>query len=421
MASFKFLHAADLHLDSPLTGLAEKSEGLSRRIDDASRSAFTRLVQLAIAEECAFVIIAGDLFDGQWRDYRTGVYFASQMSLLRDAGIPVYIILGNHDAENRLTARLPAVDNVKLFSARAPETVRIESLQTAIHGQSFPARDVSANLAAAYPSPVPGWLNIGILHTALEGREGHALYAPCEVDQLKNHGYDYWALGHVHEYGLQIGSSKSEAPYVVYSGVLQGRNIREIGPKGVVLVSVQDGAVTDVASVPLDSVRWAITRVDISDAADLESVTVAAREALEREFDAVGERSLAVRVVLTGPTALHRKLAASRAEVRELVETAAAGISSEIWIEKVELRTTDLFQQTTSETVDPTIIGKLRVEVELRARDTQFRERIANYFAEIKTKIPAGACDEVAAEQIINEAAEAAKELARALLEKGLE
>ena len=253
MPSFKFIHSADLHLDSPLTGLAAKSESYARRIDDASRAAFSQLIQLAIDEQCAFVLIAGDLFDGQWRDYRTGLYFASQMSLLRDAGIPVYIILGNHDAENRFVSRLQLTDNVTLLSAKSPQTEKIESLNVAIHGQILPARDVTENLAARFPPPAAGYLNIGMLHTALDGREGHALYAPCTVDQLKNHGYDYWALGHVHEFGHQIGSVSAEKPFVVYSGVLQGRHIREVGPKGALLVSVEDDEIVSEKLRPLDS------------------------------------------------------------------------------------------------------------------------------------------------------------------------
>ena len=142
MALFRFLHAADLHIDSPLIGLARKSKDFASRIDDASRRAFDNLIALAVEEECEFVVIAGDLFDGQWRDYRTGLYFVDRMRRLKDAGIRVYLILGNHDAENRFVSRLEYAENVRLFSHRKPETVRVEGLDTVIHGRSFPQRDV---------------------------------------------------------------------------------------------------------------------------------------------------------------------------------------------------------------------------------------------------------------------------------------
>ncbi len=421
MSSFKFIHSADLHLDSPLTGLAAKSESYARRIDGASRDAFSRLIQLAIDEEVAFVLIAGDLFDGQWRDYRTGLFFASQMGLLREAGIAVYIILGNHDAENRFVSRLQLTDNVTLLSSKSPQTVKIDSLQTAIHGQSFPSRDVTENLAAKYPPPVSGYLNIGLLHTALDGREGHALYAPCTVDQLKNSGYDYWALGHVHLFGPQSGSTLEERPFVVYSGVLQGRHIRETGAKGVVLVTVEDDEIVSVEHQPLDSVRWAVVTADISDCIDVDGVISTALRGIEAEMAAAGDRALAVRVVLTGRTALRSALAASRAEIRELIETAAAGISGDIWIEKLQFSTTDVLQNDVVDTLDPTIAGRMRSQVEQRAVDGTYVQHIAGLVDEIRLKMPSGTCDDVFKETLIADSAANSLKLALAILDKGLE
>ena len=199
LTSFKFIHAADLHLDSPLTGLAVKSYEYARRVDEASRIAFTKLIDLAIDENCSFMVIAGDLFDGQWKDYRTGLFFANQMARLRDAGIPVFIVLGNHDAENRFVSRLKLTDNVSLFSSKSPHTYKLPALNVAIHGQSFPTRDVTTNLAAGYPQAVPGWFNIGVLHTNLGGISEHANYAPCSLQTLKNKGYQYLSLIHISE------------------------------------------------------------------------------------------------------------------------------------------------------------------------------------------------------------------------------
>ncbi|MGH6846128.1 MAG: metallophosphoesterase family protein [Methylocella sp.] len=198
MVDFRFIHAADLHLDSPLIGLAKKSEDCAAHLDDASRRAFDNLVALAIEEDCRLIVIAGDIFDGQWRDYRTGLFFLDRMRRLRQAGIRVIVIAGNHDAENRFAGRLEYSGNVRLLSARRPESVAIDELGAVVHGRSFPRRDVMDNIALEYPSPVPGRFNIGMLHTSCGGSEGHASYAPCTVAQLVNHGYQYWALGHVH-------------------------------------------------------------------------------------------------------------------------------------------------------------------------------------------------------------------------------
>ena len=223
MAQFRFLHAADLHIDSPLMGLSRKSEEFASHIDEASRRAVDNLVSAAIDEECSFVVISGDVFDGQWRDYRTGIFFADRMRRLGDAGIQVYITLGNHDAENRFAARLELAENVHLFPHRKAGTFRVEGLGVAVHGRSFSQRDVTENMAKDYPPPIPGMFNIGLLHTACTGRAWHDPYAPCTVEQLVHHGYDYWALGHAHTREVV-----NRDPYIVYPGNLQGRSPRLI-------------------------------------------------------------------------------------------------------------------------------------------------------------------------------------------------
>ena len=142
MSRFRFVHAGDLHLDSPLVGLSQKSRDVAERIDNASRRAFNNLISLATEEECAFVLIAGDVFDGNWRDYRTGLFFVDGMRRLKSANIPAFIVLGNHDAENRFASRLKFAENVHLFSQKKAETRRIDKIAVAVHGRSYPQRDV---------------------------------------------------------------------------------------------------------------------------------------------------------------------------------------------------------------------------------------------------------------------------------------
>lgn len=210
MPSFRFLHAADIHLDSPLHGLS-RYDGLPiEEIRSASRSAFDNLVQCAIDEAVDFIVIAGDLFDGDWRDMGTGLYFARAMGRLDQARIPAFVLAGNHDAASVISRTVPWPPNVKLFDSRRPETHRLPDLQVAVHGQSFSTPAVTDNLVLAYPAGDDHAFNIGMLHTALAGRAGHAAYAPCGVDDLRSKGYDYWALGHVHEFEIV-----SRDPYVV--------------------------------------------------------------------------------------------------------------------------------------------------------------------------------------------------------------
>ncbi len=383
MSKFRFLHAADLHLDSPLIGLTRKSADYAERVDDASRRAFDNLITLARDEECSFVVIAGDVFDGQWRDYHTGLFFADRMRRLKDAGIRVFMILGNHDAENKFASRLELSDNVHLFSRRRPESVTIDTLEATIHGQSFPQRDVVENMALDYPQPVGGHFNIGILHTACNGHPEHAPYAPCNIEQLVNHGYAYWALGHVH-----AREQLNAEPHIVYPGNLQGRHVRETGAKGAALVSVEDGHVVGIEHRPLDVIRWQILDIDIGAATEKTVVLGMLRERLEDAHATAEGRGLAVRLRLSGDTILTYELTAGRGALREEIETIALNVSGELWIEKLELRIQTPLR---SDVTDPTIAGKIIRAVEQLRNDQLFAQTLEARVAEIKAKTPAGA------------------------------
>ena len=165
MTSFRFIHTADIHLDSPLRGLAGQEGSAAERIRAAPREAFDTLIGQAIQEKVDFVVIAGDLYDGNWRDYRTGLFFVRQMGRLAVEGIPAFVLYGNHDAESRITRRLDLPGNVRSFSSLQPETFTLDEFGVTLHGQSFAQRDVTDNLVPDYPSPVQGMFNIGVLHT----------------------------------------------------------------------------------------------------------------------------------------------------------------------------------------------------------------------------------------------------------------
>ena len=336
MTSFRFLHAADIHLDSPLHGLS-RYEGLPvDEIRSATRAAFDNLVQCAIDEVVDFVVIAGDLFDGDWRDMGTGLYFAKAMGRLNQAGIPAFLLSGNHDAASVISRTVPWPPNVRLFGSKRPETHRLPDISVAIHGQSFATQAVTENLVIAYPQGDAHTFNIGMLHTALAGRQGHADYAPCSVDDLRSRGYDYWALGHVHEFELV-----STEPYVVFPGNVQGRTIRETGAKGAVLVDVADGEVTSVERVELDVIRWARLDVDCT-GAQMDEVGDLLRSALVglHASNASG-RSLIARVTLTGETAGAGAVRDSAATLRDDVRAIASSISHDLFVEKVRVEVTE--------------------------------------------------------------------------------
>ena len=331
----KFIHAADIHLDSPLSGLTAYPDAPVEVLRTATRQAFTRLVDEAIEEAVTFMVIAGDLYDGSWKDYNTGHFFCREMGRLHQAGIPVYLLFGNHDAESEMTRKLLLPPNVHTFDSRQPTTFHIEALRVALHGQSFRDAATTENLAAGYPPPVPGALNIGVLHTALEGNAAHATYAPCSVPELTARGYGYWALGHVHEHAVL-----REDPWVVFPGNLQGRHVRECGPRGAVLVTAGEDGVQRVERLLVDVLRWQVIDVDASRLRGLEEVVRAVGRAFEGLLDTAGEHQLSVRVRIIGHTLAHGELFGREAHLRaEILGQAAAIGRDRLWVEKVRVET----------------------------------------------------------------------------------
>ena len=327
----KLLHAADLHIDSPLRGLSAYEGAPAAEMRQATRRACENLVLLALSEQVDAVLLAGDSYDGKWPDFSTGLFFANQMGRLRDAGIPVYLVSGNHDAENRMTSSLPLPGNVHCLATDRPETICDDDLGLAVHGQGFSRHDLTDNLAASYPAAVPDYFNVGLLHTALTSgyAEGHQPYAPCSVEQLAAKGYDYWALGHVHQRCVV-----SEDPWIVYPGNTQGRHAKETGPKGCTLVTVEDGRVASAVHHDLDVARWSHLELDVSSAADLDEVCGLAREAMELAGQQAENRLLAVRVSLTGHSPAHTELGRSGPQLRAQLRAAANDIGG-LWLEKV--------------------------------------------------------------------------------------
>ncbi len=332
----KFIHTADIHLDSPLVGLAAYKDAPVSLLRTVTRDAFTRLVDVAIEEAVDFMVIAGDLYDGTWKDYNTGHFFCREMGRLNKVGIPVYLLFGNHDAESEMTKKLTLPTNVHTFEARKANTFRIDALKVALHGRSYKEAATFDNLVSGYPAPVAGWLNIGVLHTALGGYTEHVNYAPCSLAELTAKGYDYWALGHVHEHAIL-----QKSPWVVFPGNLQGRHIRETGARGAVLVTADEAGIQSVERVLVDLLRWHVVEVDASQDGTLQEVVRSVGLAFERLLAETPESIyLSVRVCIKGKTAVHGELFGLESQLREDILGQAAGQGTDrLWVEKVRLET----------------------------------------------------------------------------------
>jgi exonuclease SbcD len=330
----RIVHAADLHIDSPLRGLPPYDGAPLAAVREAPRRACEKLVAYCIESKASLLLVAGDLYDGDWRDFSTGLFFANEMSRLREAGVRVAIVYGNHDAASVITRRLDPPANVKCLSSKKAETFVYEDLAVAVHGRSFPAKEVSEDLSRDYPEPVAGLLNIGLLHTCAEGRPGHDAYAPCKVDALRARGYDYWALGHVHQREVL-----SRDPWIVFPGNLQGRHVRETGAKGAMAIDVEGGRIVSVEHVALDVVRWAECAVVMQESSTIADVIDAARAELSAELDRADGRVLAARLVVRGPDAITGRVAAQRDAVTAELRAVANDLQG-VYFEKLRVETT---------------------------------------------------------------------------------
>lgn len=337
---FRFIHTADLHLDSPLQGLEIHEGAPVKTLRGATRRAFENLVDLAIKESVDFLLIAGDIYDGDWKDYNTGLFFRGQMVRLKDKGIPVFVISGNHDAASVISKKLALPENVREFSTRTAESLEVEGNPVVVHGRGFPHRAVPENLALEYPPAVSGKFNIGLLHTSLIGAPGHDTYAPCSVQDLRAKGYGYWALGHIHQPAVV-----SKEPWIVFAGNCQGRHARETGPRGCSLVTVNDALeVASVESQTLDVVRWSVIEADLSgverEPDALRRVSAALSDAIEQ----ADGRLVAARVHLTGATPLHGSLHQNSQHWRAQILGLAQDFGDEsLWVERVTARTTPIY------------------------------------------------------------------------------
>jgi DNA repair exonuclease SbcCD nuclease subunit len=382
----RFLHCADLHLDSPLRGLERYEGAPAQEMRDATRHAFINVIDLAIEKPVDFVVIAGDVFDGDWQDVNTGLFFANQLRRLGDAGIRAFIVRGNHDALSKITKSVPLPANTHVFASKKPETVIDEALGVAIHGQSFHSGVVTDDLAANYPDALPGLLNIGVLHTALAGSVDHEPYAPTTPARLREKGYGYWALGHVHTREIV-----SQDPWIVFPGNTQGRSVRELGLRGCIVVEGDaESGISSVEFVATDVARWAHLNVDVNGMSALEELQEAVQRAVKAAKEEAGDRLLALRLTLSGRTELHGRIAGNTEKLRSdacaWVNEASGGNA---WLEKIKLAVAVPLDLAALAARDDPFGALVRRLDELAANPEEFARLAATALADLDLKIPA--------------------------------
>jgi DNA repair exonuclease SbcCD nuclease subunit len=316
--AFTFVHAADLHLASPFQGLARGGipEAVVAHLREATFLAFRRLVDLCIERQAAFLLLAGDIFDDEECSLRDMFRFRDELARLDAAGIEVFAVHGNHDPleGNRPAVTLPA--NTHVFGGGETETRTVINVPTAtVTGISYRTATEPRKLARLYTPPAEPGFHIALLHANVGGDTGHADYAPCTVEQLRDAGFHYWALGHVHE-----RRNLCPSPAIAYPGNLQGRNPRETGPRGALVVVADSlSGQAEAEFVPLQSVRWETPGVSIAGLDTLDTLEERLLAELEDLAAACRPSSVVARVSLTGRGALDADLRRENA-VRDLAE-----------------------------------------------------------------------------------------------------
>lgn len=312
---FRFVHAADLHLDSPFTGIRESAPHVGETLRRATFDAYDRIIALCIERRADALLVAGDVFDSADRSLAAQIRFVDGLKRLDAAGIRAFICHGNHDPLDGWGADLALPPLAHRFGATA-EAVPVDPDSPSapvVCGISYPQREVRRNLAPEFPARQPGRFTIGLLHANVDTNPGHEAYAPCTLDDLVATGYDYWALGHVHTRAIL----RDEAPLVAYPGNPQGRHPNERGARGVYVVDVQDNAAA-AEFVAVDAVRWEQLDLPIDGIEDATALFGRLEALVAERLDAADGRHIVYRVRLTGRGALHAPLS-QRGEVDDLV------------------------------------------------------------------------------------------------------
>ena len=329
MESFRFIHAADLHLDSPLPALGDADPSLRELLQSATLGALDRIVDHTIQVKADFLLIAGDVYDSKDRSLRALVSFRKEMERLAERNIPVFIVHGNHDPLNGWGSGFQLPPNVITFGGRADTEPVIRGGReiAQITGASYLRERVTDNLASSYKRSDQTPYSIALLHANIGHQTGHADYAPATVEDLMGAGFDYWALGHVHTRSILA----TDPALLVYPGNSQGRNPREDGPRGCYQVEIDQYGRAHLEFVESNVARWAHVDVSIRNCSQMDQLVDGMLEK-GREVTAAFDGTTIVRYSVRGNGPLHADLQREgmNEELRAVLQPAAVAESVRI-------------------------------------------------------------------------------------------
>ncbi|WP_223700810.1 metallophosphoesterase family protein [Sutcliffiella deserti] len=295
--SIRFIHAADLHLDSPFKGLNYLPNELFERVRASTFDAFTRVVDVALEERVDFLLLAGDLFDLEQRSLLAQAKLREEFLRLAKFDIPVYVIHGNHDYITERQQRFRYPDNVHIFGETVAAVPFIKNGIPAanIYGFSYSTRHILHNRTSEYQKQDNVPYHIGLLHGNLSGREDHDPYAPFSISDLLAKDFQYWALGHIHKREIL-----HPEPPIVYPGNIQGRNKKEIGEKGCYLVELSNQK-PKLTFIKTSKILWENMDLSIRDLQTMDELLQKAKEIYDENRKSLKGTLLHLTLTGSGP------------------------------------------------------------------------------------------------------------------------
>lgn len=336
MESIRFIHTADLHLGSPFIGMRDLQKEQWKKLKDSTLEAFDRLIHYALKTNPDFVLIVGDIYDGEDRNIRAQARFQKGMQQLAEQKIPVIMCYGNHDHLSGNWTRFELPENVHAFD----DTVSQFKLVTAsgpvtFTGFSYGKRHISESMVEHYPVAQNQEYHIGLLHGSLEGDSTHAVYAPFKKEQLFSKQYDYWALGHIHK-----RQELANEPAVVYPGNIQGRHRKESGVKGFYEVTLSK-TTTQLAFIPTSVVQFDQVAVSAKGIVHMNELIDVCQEKLSLFNETAG--TAIIELVFTELDQESFQLLAEipESELVEMLRESMAEMDSFVWIQSIQLQQTE--------------------------------------------------------------------------------
>ena len=340
MGIVRFVHCADLHLDTPFRGLSQVAPDIAKTLSDATFTSFENIIDLAIDNCVDFVVISGDVYDSADRSLRAQFGFRDGLARLSAHGIPSFVAFGNHDPVSGWSHSLDWPDLAHRFGAKEVDVCQARrdgEVIASVHGISFAKEAVTDDLSARFEVRQGGVPAIAVLHANVGTNTGHAPYSSTTVPRLAEKGFDYWALGHVHRHQVL----RAGAPAIVYSGCSQSRHPNETGPKGCCLVTLSDSGDPDVRFVATDVVRYRQERVDISSCETIDALQRTTTGECDRLAEEADGRHLILRLALVGRTPLQRELrhGGTHLELQDRLRDDLLTRVPWIWLERLSLET----------------------------------------------------------------------------------